>query len=54
MSENNLQKKTYTLLDVNRKSYQSEKKGNIGGYKMTQAYNQPELYNWILAQKKIR
>lgn len=38
MSENNSQKKTYTLLDVNRKSYQSETKGNVGGYKTKKIY----------------
>lgn len=38
MSENNLEIKTYTLVDVNNKTYESKTKGKLGGHKRLKIY----------------
>lgn len=38
MSENNLDTKKYTLVDVNNKPYKSETKGKFGGHKRLKIY----------------
>lgn len=38
MGENNLEIKTYTLVDANNKLYKSETKGKFGGHKRLKIY----------------